>query len=39
MTYIVRFDDVGMFDADKSKTVTVTVKTTGTFISPIKLKK
>jgi RHS repeat-associated protein len=38
LNYSVRFDDVGMFDFDKSKTVTVTVKTAGTFISPVKLR-
>jgi RHS repeat-associated protein len=38
LTYTVRFDDVGPFDSDKSKTVNVTVKTKGTFITPLKLK-
>ena len=38
LTYSVRFDDVGMFDFDKSKTISVNIKTTGTFVSPIKLK-
>lgn len=38
LTYSVRFDDVGMFDVDKSKTVTVVVETTGTFISSVKLR-